>query len=474
MAYSDIDSNKVLNKEGLLELCSQIKTEIANNSGSGGSTYTAGKNITIDANNTINAQPEISAWILQSLLYAGTPFENEVVELNSSNSTTDFINALQAGKLIYIRNSVSWSGLGATLANLGYTKYIKIPQITVNSFGYTTYNLTLTNQQNWKPEQPYYYQAYENTIFGAPSGGLAKWLRYYSTNSGLSAGTIWDAIDELAGNVATKFTAPTAPTTDGQYKLTSTITSGASTYSWEADTGSTYTLPTASTNTLGGVKVDGSTITISDGVISAASSGGASYTAGTGISIDSNDVISANMNPLIHSMVQMTTAGNDMPGVIRLTNTSTWEEFVDNVKAGKIVYVAAATSYTFSADYKLTPALLGITTLRALNIDAYSIAMMSPNVSSYPATGTQIYYQTYYYFDGDFLWSWKKPEDLGNFIKVHYRNSNNTALGYALKQITDSIDGITGLPTPSTTDGTYVLQCVVSSGTPTYSWVSVS
>ena len=32
MAYSDIDSGKVLNKEGLLELCSQIKMEIANNS----------------------------------------------------------------------------------------------------------------------------------------------------------------------------------------------------------------------------------------------------------------------------------------------------------------------------------------------------------------------------------------------------------------------------------------------------------
>lgn len=36
----------------------------------------------------------------------------------------------------------------------------------------------------------------------------------------------------------------------------------------------TYTLPTASTSTLGGVKVDGSTITISDGVISSAGGGG--------------------------------------------------------------------------------------------------------------------------------------------------------------------------------------------------------
>lgn len=37
--------------------------------------------------------------------------------------------------------------------------------------------------------------------------------------------------------------------------------------------GDTYTLPTASTEVLGGVKVDGTTIVISDGVISVASSG---------------------------------------------------------------------------------------------------------------------------------------------------------------------------------------------------------
>ena len=36
MSYNDIDSGKVLNKEGLLALCNQIKTEIANNSGGGG------------------------------------------------------------------------------------------------------------------------------------------------------------------------------------------------------------------------------------------------------------------------------------------------------------------------------------------------------------------------------------------------------------------------------------------------------
>jgi hypothetical protein len=130
---------------------------------------------------------------------------------------------------------------------------------------------------------------------------------------------------------------PEFPTTDGNYKLTSTVASGTATYAWEEDTGgssgsggsfsgdyndltnkptlfsgdyndltnkptipSAYTLPTATTSTLGGVKVDGSSITINDGVISAVGGGsssgsGATYTAGNGISIDENNVISNNM-----------------------------------------------------------------------------------------------------------------------------------------------------------------------------------
>lgn len=50
---------------------------------------------------------------------------------------------------------------------------------------------------------------------------------------------------------------------------------------------SAYTLPTASTSTLGGVKVDGSTITISNDIISA---NVPSYTAGTGISISGTTI----------------------------------------------------------------------------------------------------------------------------------------------------------------------------------------
>ena len=74
----------------------------------------------------------------------------------------------------------------------------------------------------------------------------------------------------------------------------------------EGGGGSSYTLPTASTTTLGGVKIDGTSITINDGVISS-TGGGQPYVLptaststlggvkidGTSVTIDANGVISA-------------------------------------------------------------------------------------------------------------------------------------------------------------------------------------
>ena len=57
-------------------------------------------------------------------------------------------------------------------------------------------------------------------------------------------------------------------------------------------------IPTASTSTIGGVKVDGTTVTIdNNGVISSAGGGGgSSYTAGDGISISNNEISTDNMS----------------------------------------------------------------------------------------------------------------------------------------------------------------------------------
>ena len=76
---------------------------------------------------------------------------------------------------------------------------------------------------------------------------------------------------DLSGYITSQYTLPTASTTVlGGVKVDgSTITINGSGVISGA---STYSLPTATTTVLGGVKIDGSTITINNGVITAASS----------------------------------------------------------------------------------------------------------------------------------------------------------------------------------------------------------
>lgn len=77
--------------------------------------------------------------------------------------------------------------------------------------------------------------------------------------------------------------------------LTTPVTSS---ITWRKLSSGGYTLPTASTTVLGGVKVDGSTIVINgSGVISAiGGGGGATYTAGNGINISGSNVISVKVD----------------------------------------------------------------------------------------------------------------------------------------------------------------------------------
>ena len=64
-----------------------------------------------------------------------------------------------------------------------------------------------------------------------------------------------------------------------------------------------YTLPTASTTTLGGVKVDGSTITIADGVISSAGGGGSVSVDGTSIIQNEDGTISTALKTTKNSII---------------------------------------------------------------------------------------------------------------------------------------------------------------------------
>lgn len=93
-------------------------------------------------------------------------------------------------------------------------------------------------------------------------------------------------------DLTNKPTIPEAPDL-GEYAKTADLSTVASSGSYEDLTNKptipdAYTLPVASTDTLGGVKVDGETITIADGVISSAGGGGTDLSNGF-VTGDTND-----------------------------------------------------------------------------------------------------------------------------------------------------------------------------------------
>jgi hypothetical protein len=73
----------------------------------------------------------------------------------------------------------------------------------------------------------------------------------------------------------------------------------------------------------------------------------------------------------------------------------------------------------------------------------------------------------YYYDNAGFLIEFGNPVDIWSHLPIYSPQDTYTTLGAYLNTLN------TRVPTAPTTDGTYTLQCVVSSGAPTYSWVSV-
>lgn len=117
---------------------------------------------------------------------------------------------------------------------------------------------------------------------------------------------------------------------------------------------SAYTLPTASTSVLGGVKVDGTSITIDDGVISAANQG-ATYTAGYGIDIDGNNVITRSKIDLNDPVYYLFNSGlsnftigvgNEQNGNKVSAVCNSIEAIVDSLKRTGYAQTSAAFGYT--------------------------------------------------------------------------------------------------------------------------------
>lgn len=143
-----------------------------------------------------------------------------------------------------------------------------------------------------------------------------------------------------------------------------------------ADIPSAYSLPTATTATLGGVKVDGTTITISDGVISAVG-GGTTYTAGAGIDISNGEISFTGVFDDQSDIVFITTYENENTknetylGIDGLTIHSYGEpdiETGDQIDIG-VDITSSGITFTnpeYGGEYTLSPRLGGLDINNAL------------------------------------------------------------------------------------------------------------
>ena len=264
ITYNDIDANKMVNKAGLLELSGKIKGYIQANAG-GGASYTAGDGIDITNDVISSTVKEFSKdyqppWFL---LFGAIPFTSglTIKGVSTKDEASDILS--HGGSIYYSTFSGNINFTGKELYDMGYNFYY-----TKNTNGDFVRNaISSSNTSNTitlRYGSGNVYAIGESLVIGSRDDVRAFLLRnlgYDNSISGLTATTIKGAIDELAARPIVSI--PTDPTTDGTYVLTSTVSSGTATQTWE----------TASSG--GG--------------------GGTTYTAGTGIDI-TNGVISVSLN----------------------------------------------------------------------------------------------------------------------------------------------------------------------------------
>jgi len=162
----------------------------------------------------------------------------EVPSLDGYAKTADLAQVAKTGSY----NDLADKPTIPSTAGLASTKYVddKVAEIVI-------------------PEVPTKVSAFENDKGYLTNASLNGYINYIDDIGVTDEGTV--------NQITNK---DIAATYDGDNNEITT------TYAKKTEIPAPYTLPTASTSTLGGVKVDGSTITIADGVISAkGGSGGA-------------------------------------------------------------------------------------------------------------------------------------------------------------------------------------------------------
>lgn len=220
----------------------------------------------------------------------------------------------------------------------------------------------------------------------------------------------------------------------------------------------------------------GTGIDITNNVISATGGGGTSYTAGDGVSIDSNNVINIKYPQML-----------PIPFTYNWTITNDKDAFISKLKAGEIVIPGAKVTSITPSDITSTHTYMYVVG-NSYSSGKVSVERKSGNI---PIADNQYYYlvqhqneNTLYRFQSPESWIKTIPLDINGSEMSTYRSTLVSLLNGKMANLTPGTginisngvisSTVEGIPTAPVNDGTYMLKCVVSSGTPTYSWENIT
>lgn len=304
--YNDISSGKVVNKEGLLELCGQIKTAIASAGGSSGSSS--------------SQQPEYIVVLPSKIDYPyNTGTSTSMTSINSNYQTlfNTYYNEMASNPIKGQQKYLTYLASDSSITNQIIPYNETFISTNTNSlcqvlwlFVATPLSVSGSNSEGSFKRQNWLGLMVENNLIWT-MGFTMGWHLFQPINSddidlrqtslstmyglGLKTGffkgknTLYEDF-----NAFFERSLPTFPSANGTYMLVDTVSNGTSTKSWATVPSGGASLPTDPSN-------DGSYIlqnTISSGTSTLSwttpPSSGTTYTAGTGISI-TNGVISLDL-----------------------------------------------------------------------------------------------------------------------------------------------------------------------------------
>ena len=239
ITYNDIDANKMVNKAGLLELSGKIKGYIQANAG-GGASYTAGDGIDI-TNDVISSTLDKKIQTPWGVLLDGNLTATFNIQTLSTDTSKDTV-------LSYLKKGIGISFPSFVFGNDWWGQQITLDEL--RALGYQYYYVV--NNNNYKnPTRTgmsgsnKIYTSFGGTGNIMPLGEtlicgsrtniakcLVSFIKYDNSSSGLTATKLNAAIDELAARPVVSI--PIDPSADGAYILTSTVSSGTATRTWES------------------------------------------------------------------------------------------------------------------------------------------------------------------------------------------------------------------------------------------------